>query len=415
MSLKEILKMKLPFTRKGLEDYLEEHWDKYANDLQQVVNTQINIQMETIFALLKAEINSQLSQGINNLRRTIEVQNMAQAEKLFDQLKEEINLQLHRRINELQQAMMAQNTNQAEILFAQLKEEMNLQLHRRINDLQSTVIKDIRDMHGDLYGYFGRFPKMLSFEVPLADHCNLNCVGCSHFSPLSPPNFMDLDTFTCDFKRMSELLEAHTHQIRLMGGEPLLNHDINKYLVVARQYFPHADILVVTNGLLLPKMEEPFWETCRENQIVIAPTKYPVNFDYDAAEKLVEAHGVKYRYFSDRDAVGVFEKYALDPQGLQDYEQNYRMCSIPNPCPHLRNGRLYLCPIPPTVRYLNESFGTHFEESPQDFIDIHQAKSAEEILEFLAKPIPFCRYCRKDVTEEVPWRQSQHELSEWTL
>lgn len=438
--------MMLPFSRKGLEEYLDEKLtciqrrqaddvrdtislqtaaltarlaaeiNACINNLQQIVETQTSSKTEKLFTALKEEVNLQLHRRINDLQSAIEQQTSAQMANLFEQLKEETNLQFHRRINDLQNAAGAESKAQNDLLFVQIKEEMNLQLHQRINALQNVVNKDIRDMHGDLYGFFGRFPRMLSFEVPLADHCNLNCAGCSHFSPLAPPHFMDLDEFTRDFERMGELLGAYTRQIRLMGGEPLLNRNINQYLAAARKCFPQAEILIVTNGLLLPKMDDSFWKICKENEIVIAPTKYPVNFDYRKAEELTKSHEVKYRYFSDREVTKVFEKYALDPQGLQDREKNYRMCSIPNPCPCLRNGRLYLCPVPPTAHYLNESFGTQFQESPQDSIDIYQANSAEEVLEFLAKPIPFCRYCHRDIViDNIPWTHSKRELSEWTL
>lgn len=479
MSFKQTLKMKLPFTRKGFEDYLGEkltlirrqqtedvqnmiaqfagelnvQFNRRINDLQksliECLAQEFNVQLcqksdelngttirqtDALAAEIAEELNRQLDRRVNDLQKavieqltqTVNIQlcqktnelngaQILQTDTLTACFATELNAQLDRRINDLQQAVGMQNGRQAESLFIRFKEEMNLQLHQRTNDLQKNVIGDIRDMHGDLYGFFGRFPKILSFEVPLADHCNLNCAGCSHFSPLAPPYFMDLEQFSCDFKRMTELFGVDVRQIRLMGGEPLLTPQIGKYLTIARTCFPRTQIMIVTNGLLLPQMDESFWKTCKENQIIIAPTKYPINFDYDETEKLVRSYGVKYQYFSNRETTGIFEKYALDPQGIQDCEKNYRICSIPNPCPYLRNGRLYLCPIPPTVHYMNKAFGTEFKESPQDFIDIYQAKSAEEILEFLAKPIPFCRYCRRDANVVIPWSQSKHELSEWML
>ena len=33
----------------------------------------------------------------------------------------------------------------------------------------------------------------LMFEVHLVDHCNLNCKGCSHFSPVSEKKFVDVE------------------------------------------------------------------------------------------------------------------------------------------------------------------------------------------------------------------------------
>lgn len=349
MSFKEALKMKLPFTRKGLEDYLDEK-----------------------LALMQCQIA------------------------------EEMNAQLHRRINDLQSAVIQQ-----------LTQELNAQLHRRANDLDR-AISNARD---DLYGFSRRLPRaMLSFEVALAEHCNLNCVGCSHFSPLAPPGFPDLEEFARDFKRLAGLFVERTQQIRLLGGEPLLNPDINKFLLVARECFPLTEIMIITNGLLLPQMDETFWEVCRENHIVISPTYYPVNFDYDAAAELAKAHDVEYRYFAVKGIKENFWKCVMDSQGLQDCGWNYCRCTAANSCIYLQHGRLYTCPTAPTAHYLNEAFGTQFHESPHDSIDIYQAKSAEEILEFLAKPIPFCRYCRQDIIiHDIPYGQSKRELSEWTL
>lgn len=348
MSFKQRLKMKLPFTRKGLEDHLDEK-----------------------LALMQNTIVEQLTQ--------------------------ELNSQLDRRINDLQGSVVEQLTTQT-------AEEMNRQFHRRTNDLDRAITS-----------VFRFFPKtMLSFEIALAEHCNLNCVGCSHFSPLASPSFVDFEEFTNDIKRMAYLCGEHTRQVKLLGGEPLLNPDISKYLPVVRQCFPQAEIMILTNGLLLPQMDEIFWEACRENHIVITPTKYPINFDYDVAEGLAKVHGVEYRIY--RTATKTFSKFPFDLQGAQVIEGNFRLCDIANACPYLQHGRLYTCPTAPTAHYLNEAFGTQLRESEYDSIDIYQAKSAEEILEFLAKPIPFCRYCRRDIViDDIPWGQSKRELSEWTL
>ena len=44
-------------------------------------------------------------------------------------------------------------------------------------------------------------------EHHIVDHCNLNCVGCSHFSPISNPWFEDIEDFKRDFERLAELTE----------------------------------------------------------------------------------------------------------------------------------------------------------------------------------------------------------------
>ena len=38
-----------------------------------------------------------------------------------------------------------------------------------------------------------------SLEYHIVDHCNLNCAGCSHFSPLAEHWFVDPEAFERDY------------------------------------------------------------------------------------------------------------------------------------------------------------------------------------------------------------------------
>lgn len=288
---------------------------------------------------------------------------------------------------------------------------------------QQTRVKIFRTRHGRNLGF--------GFSVGLAEHCNLRCAGCDHFSPVAEPVFADVKEFEKDFKRLSELFPSyhdsaskkrrsrkgpHINRIKLMGGEPLLNSDIAEFLPIARRCFPDAAIEIVTNGLLLPKMDEKFWNACRENRIVIRPTKYPVNFDYDAAEKLAAGHGVEYSYFNDTNVVKSLYKCPLDIEGKQNIRKNFRNCFKVIHCSYFQHGRFYTCTVAPTAHHLNKKFGTKVLETPEDSIDIYTAKSGQEVVDFLRKPIPFCKYCIiKKQSFSIPFRQSKSELSEWTL
>ena len=42
-------------------------------------------------------------------------------------------------------------------------------------------------------------------DIHLVDHCNLNCRGCTHFSPLAQEFYLDLDSYECDLTRLSKL------------------------------------------------------------------------------------------------------------------------------------------------------------------------------------------------------------------
>jgi hypothetical protein len=53
--------------------------------------------------------------------------------------------------------------------------------------------------------------------------------------------------------------------------------------------------------------------------------------------------------------------------------------------------------------------------SDRDSIDIYKAQSAQEIFEFLSKPIPFCKFCYVEKRSfGHKWERSQKDIREWT-
>lgn len=257
----------------------------------------------------------------------------------------------------------------------------------------------------------------LSFEVALAEHCNLRCAGCDHFAPIAEPEFADINEFSKDFQRLSQLFSGKAQEIHLLGGEPLLHPELVRFLTAARTCFPEAVIDITTNGVLLDQMDEFFWNTCREQRIVIRPTKYPIELDYDGLERLAAEHHVEYRYFGNtRDTLKTLCKYPLDVAGMQEPRRSFMLCYRANKCIYLQHGRLYTCTVAPTARHLSKRFGLAVAEDPEDSIDIYAARSAGEVFDFLARPIPFCKYCMPEKARyNLLWRPSEGVLSEWTL
>lgn len=255
----------------------------------------------------------------------------------------------------------------------------------------------------------------LSFELALAEHCNLNCCGCDHFSPLAEPEFANFEKIKKDFERLAELFGRRVASLMLLGGEPLLHPEITKILHMTRNTFPETLLDIVTNGVLLQSMSEDFWTACHDKNIFIRVTKYPISLDFDDIEKLATSHHVKLSYFNDANKVKTLFKLKLDLQGLQNDRLMFISCHRANKCIYLQDGCLYTCTVAPTVRHFDKRFGTHLANVEDNSIDIYKASSAEEILSFLAKPIPFCKHCRIDKTEGgIPWHRSKKTMDEWT-
>lgn len=268
-----------------------------------------------------------------------------------------------------------------------------------------------------LQGMINSTPRReLDFEIALAEHCNLNCAGCDHFSPLAEQAFADFEETERDFDRLSSLFHGHAKEIRLLGGEPLLHPELIKFIKMARVKFPDADIVIITNGIRLLNQQDEFWIACKDNNIIISPTKYPIPIDFEAIEKHAAKYGVRYQYYGD-SAKFVKELYLpkLDIEGMQNGIKNFLLCTRANRCVYLQHGRMYTCSLAPTAQHFNKYFGKNLKENTYDSIDIYKANSSQEVMEFLAKPIPFCRYCMVEETRYgLRWCQSKRVIQEWT-
>lgn len=98
--------------------------------------------------------------------------------------------------------------------------------------------------------------ELFLLEVNIADHCDLNCQCCDHFSPIATPTFLDFEQYVRDLRRLSELMDNKIGLIKLQGGEPLLNDRLIDYMRVTREFFPEAYLCIFTAGLLLQKWGE---------------------------------------------------------------------------------------------------------------------------------------------------------------
>jgi len=253
-------------------------------------------------------------------------------------------------------------------------------------------------------------------HIHLADHCNLNCRGCDNFSPLAPEVFADITVFESDSKRIAELSNGRVQEIQLLGGEPLLHHQVIDFMQIARKYFPKVAIKIVTNGTLLLKQKEAFWDACRQNAIEIVVTKYPLKIDYEAIKQLAEKQGITFSFYgTTADIAKNMQCMPLDLSGRQNARDSFLRCSRANRCVSMDNGRIYTCSLIPYIKYFNAYFGENLPVTEADYMNIHKAKNMDEILNFLCRPMPFCRFCnQKGMIWDIGYGTSKKEISEWT-
>lgn len=291
-----------------------------------------------------------------------------------------------------------------------LVENVRSRIMRRFY-LKSMVSREPRAVVWFRRAVLHRRPVLYHFEVHVTDHCNLNCRGCAHFSNLCKPTFADLGEFEAEMTRMARLFSA-VRQIYLLGGEPLLHPQVADFVRTARRAFPRTRIYLMTNGTLVTRMGEDFWEALADTGVVLLCDSYPIGLPAEEIDRLGRAHGVKVEWTVPRQE---FFKIPIDPAGGHDAAASFRGCQGFNNCPILRDGRLYPCAYAAYADVFRERFDIEgLRVSEADSIAIRDDTDPEAVMEFLRTPVPWCANCDMGSREFFEWGRSKREIGEWT-
>ena len=232
-------------------------------------------------------------------------------------------------------------------------------------------------------------------ESEITEFCNLNCKGCADFINLVPDKkHYALEEFTKDYTRLSELFYT-VKKIRLMGGGPLLNPQLGEYVKVCRKLFPAADIRIVTNGLLIPKLSPKTLQTIQKNKCKFDISNYPPTRKmFPKIKARLDAFGIEYTLGFPMNFFlkTILEKPALDPAPA------FKNCLFTH-CHMLSHGKFSPCSYAHCIGRLNSYFGLSYPET--DCVNLYSDITGEEILRRFHRPHEFCKYCAKGA---VPFR-----------
>lgn len=247
-------------------------------------------------------------------------------------------------------------------------------------------------------------------------HCNLNCQNCSYFSNVSQENIIPLDVIKNDLKQLAQVAGDTVNSIPFAGGEPLLHPELLEMLTYARTLFPNTELSIITNGILVMQQQEEFWNCFHENNIVLTVTNYPINVDYEGIRKKCIEKNVIFDTINDYQPLKTSYKFCLDLTGSQEISSTFDKCLNGGSCVNIKEGRLFLCQPVSCIEIFNEAFDQSLELSEKDYLDLYKLTSGQEIMDFIQKPIPFCRYCDVDKrVYDLPWAVTKKSIKEWTL
>lgn len=298
-------------------------------------------------------------------------------------------------------AVMFEAGSIEKFIVPSLDEQLNYRAEKMISaygiDLDNLLYAPIETLKGKLSDgekiakicLYTERTELETMEIHVAEHCNLNCKNCSMFCGLVE---------TCDFPCYQEFEEGikqlknffpHIKKFRIIGGEPLLNPELDKYICLIRNVYPYTDIRLISNGILVTKMSDQLIQTIIDNDVTFIVTQYiSLKHSIDEINRFLSKTGIRYIV---TEAVLEFQKI-YNALGDSDIDENFYRCHWKGSCATMYGTKIATCYIPFVIHYFSDKFNLAIEETGK--IDLmEEGLTAQEIIKRMHTPFDMCRYC----------------------
>lgn len=229
-------------------------------------------------------------------------------------------------------------------------------------------------------------------EMHIMDACNLNCRGCTHFSPLFKMEMPNLETRIRDAEMLKNKV-SHIVRLMILGGEPFLNPEIGDYALRLRELLPYTAITIVTNGILIPRQKDRTLKKIKDSDVKISISEYePVRKIKKEIGSRLDGFGIVYGF---RPWEG---KMSFNKPLSVNKRTKLRQMGISCGCVNIYNGKIARCPTLMFIDKFNERFGQMLPNG--GIYDIEAVPTGRALVDLLKKPVPLCAHC---VENSVDW------------
>ncbi|MCL2860539.1 MAG: hypothetical protein FWF46_08380 [Oscillospiraceae bacterium] len=274
-----------------------------------------------------------------------------------------------------------------------------------INYFEQNVMHNNEFIESELLTPYNEYKYIDKLQIPIAEHCNLKCNRCYHFSNIKGEMaFYDINKYKEDLMLFNKM-GFKVYELRLLGGEPLLCNNIFDFIEVFKNIFPCTNIKIVTNGLLLLTKDDDYLRKMSELNVIISISLYPpLTKSIQKIEDRLKVYNVKYDIFR---AGNIFNKI-LTKNSNENYKEIANECEK---CILLYNGIISRCAPSVFVNIFNKRFNQSYPE--KDFKLLADFHSRKEVLKYLDKPVKLCHFCTGDSNPiGYEWEPTTNEITE---
>lgn len=250
-------------------------------------------------------------------------------------------------------------------------------------------------------------PIMPTCEYVITTHCTMKCKNCNTFIPYFTKDTHYKTTayeqFVADLDILCESVD-YIDYFGFVGGEPMLNKDLDKMIEYACTKRQIRHIFLATSATILPKPQ--LLQVMKNQKVAVQLSDYrKVKFKnstivyFDKFKQMLLEHNIKFSC-PQEDTEG--EGFQSMPQLYQDKQDENKVVKMFDECwgqyaNMLCDGILTQCPVSVFIsRNLDLT-----NEVKQEIVNIREQKSIQtltnQIINFYAKPhSAFCQYCHID-------------------
>jgi organic radical activating enzyme len=230
-------------------------------------------------------------------------------------------------------------------------------------------------------------------EVPVVEHCNLNCALCNIHAYLLDKSDYPLEQFRCDMDNLSKYV--HFGFMTFLGGEPLLCENLDQYISYAKDKKVAEIYRVLSNGLLYKRLSPELMDVID----VLEISHYPQMKDtVKEISTYLKPLAIKHHFTYYIKSIGYFNE--IDTISLSDDEaqQGYHNCRrIVDGC-SIFNGYYYKCMRPKTTNlYLEKRHGIKLDKDLRvtDGVKISGDDFGDRLKAYISdtKMLDSCKYC----------------------
>ena len=212
-----------------------------------------------------------------------------------------------------------------------------------------------------------------SMDIIVTEKCSLKCKDCSNLMQYydKPINIEGSELLT-DYEDLNAVSDE-VNEIRIIGGEPLMNKDFDEITAKAASYEKFNKVVVYTNGTICPKDEK--LEKIKNDKTFVFITTYGAlskNAEKlaNSLEKLRINYNIQPAYgWTDSGKVKNYNR----PEKIN--KNLFKLCCAKH-FTTLTDGKIFRCPFSANLERLKA-----LPKSEDDFFDIRNARNSSSLKE----------------------------------